>query len=153
MALGSVTELEIFTAVKARIVAAGGWFATPDLAIHFGRRAPNADDKPYVVVAVEEQDDPDIESDGAVAQKFLVEILALANGPSDAESAAAAVMALDPVWTASSPGLTLTDTDRGVVAAVPKSGKLRLLERLKAGKDEYTATRRWDVWTGALLGV
>lgn len=158
MALGAVTELEIFTAVKARMTAAGGWFATPDLKFHFGRRPPNANptdpEAAYVVVAVEEQDaDDNVESDGAVAQRFAVEMAVRAVGAEDAELANAALITLDPRWDASNPGLTLTDTDKGVVGVMPKSGKLRLLERLQAGSDQYTATRRWEVWTGALIGV
>lgn len=151
MALGAVTELEVFAAVKARIVAAAGWFT--GVPIHFGRRAPNAAAAPYVVVAVEEQDGDDIESDGAAAQRFLVEIAVRSTGPEDAESAAAALVSLDPRWNASDPGLTLTDTDKKVNACQPRSGRLRLIEKLKSGKDQYIVSRRWVVWTSAFIGT
>lgn len=153
MALGAVTELELFTAVKDCLLAAEGWFATPGLFFHFGRRAPNADDTPYVVIAIEEQEDPDVESDGAAAQQFLVEILAVASGPLDAEAANTAMTALSPAWNSTDTGLTLTDTDKTVCAVYRKSGRLRLLERLKAGSDQYSVALRWRVDTAALIGA
>lgn len=152
--MAAVTELEIFTAIKAKIAAvANGWLAGKR--VDFGRRPPNGTNPPYVVIAVEEQDDEDIESDGDVAQTFIAELAAKSVGPDDAEDASLAVAQLDPTWTdASDGGVTLADTDHGVVAVIPKSGRLRLIEPLRdGGQDQYTATRRWEISTAALVGA
>lgn len=150
--MAAVTELEIYTTVRAKAIAAGGWFATAGLKFHFGRRPPNADTPPYMVIAVEEQDEPDTEADGETMQKFMVEMAIRAVGPDDAEAASAALPSLDPKWGADT-GLTIDGAYREVTGVTPKSGKLRLLEPLQAGEDQYTATRRWEVWTSAFLGA
>lgn len=152
MALGAVTELDVFTAVKAKLAAAGGWFASEGVKYHFGRRPPNANDAPYVVIAVEEQESDDVESDGAIAQKFTVEIAVQTVGPADAEAATALLVTIDPRWGARNHGVNIEDTDKGVVAVVPKRGGLKLIEPLKAGEDQYAATRRWEVWCAAMIG-
>lgn len=153
MALGAVTELEIFDAVRRKLVAVGGWFALESVAYHFGRRAPNAVEPPYVVIAVDEQDDGDVESDGAIAQRFAVEIAVRCVGPDGAEAATALLVQCDPRWGATSHGVNITDTDKAVCAVMPKRGGLKLIEPLKGGEDQYAATRRWEIWTAAHIGV
>lgn len=154
MALGAVTELEVFTAVKAKLAGVGGWFATEQVKFHFGRRPPNAAPPPYVVIAVEEQDADDFESDGAVAQKFMAEIAVRAVGPEDAEAAMLLLVQCEPRWYLSDHGVDLADTDKCVVpgGVMPKTGKLRLIEPLLAGEDQYTLSRRWEIHTAALIG-
>lgn len=151
--MAAVAEIEVFTAIKLKLAVATGWLSGKT--VYFGRRSPNGANPSYVVVAVEEQDTDDIESDGSIAQRFLCEMAVKSVGPDDAEDAALAVTELDPTWTLEGDGgVTLTDTDHGVVAVVPKSGKLRLIEPLRdGGQDQYTATRRWEIHTAALVGA
>ncbi len=152
--MAAITELEVFTAIKAKFSAvAEGWLLGKP--VYFGRRSPNGTNPPYVVVNVEEQDADDIESDGAIAQRFLCELAVKSVGPNDAEDAAIAVTELDPSWTADGDGgVTIDAPDHGVVAVVPKSGKLRLIEQLRdGGQDQYAATRRWEISTAALVGA
>lgn len=148
-----VTELEVFTAVASAIgTATGNWLQGKD--VYFGRRSPNGANPPHVVVAVEEQENEGPDSDGDCQQVFVVEIMAKAVGPDDTASMNEAIVELDPVWSSDSPGLTLADTDKGVTCVVPKPGKLRLIEQLRdGGQDQYTATRRWEVRTAALIGA
>lgn len=153
MALGAVTELEIFAAVKANLVTVGGWFTLENVAYHFGRRAPNAAEPPYVVIAVDEQNSDDVESDGAIAQRFTVEIAVRCVGPADAESATALLVQCDPRWGANPPGVNIADTDKAVCAVFPRRGGLKLIQPLKGGEDQYAATRRWEIWTAAHIGV
>lgn len=152
----AVTELEIFTAVKATIAAANGNWLSQD-AVYFNRRPPNSAltaGASYVVIAVEEKDeDPDVESDGAVSQCFAVEIAARVNGADDANEATPALVELDPLWTDTDAGIDLGIADHGVNHVIPRTGRLRLIEPLRSGDDQYTATRRWDVYTAALLGA
>lgn len=153
MALGAVTELEVFTAVRAKLASVGGWFASEAVKFHFARRPPNAADAPYVLIAVDELDSDDVESDGATAQRFAVEIAVLAVGPEDAESATALLVACEPKWYAADSGVTISDTDKGVTGVMPKTGKLKLIDPLIGGEDQYTATRKWEIWTGAHIGA
>ncbi len=155
---GAVTSLELFTAIKAKVAAQAGVLAT--MPVHFGRRPPNAvrpvtgNDTPYMIVAIEEHDDAEVESDGAVAQIFDVEMAIRTVGPDDAAAANAALVALDPAWYSNAHGVTLTDDEKRVVGVLPKTGKLRLIEPLKdGGQDQYSATRRWEVHCGASLGA
>lgn len=148
----AVTELDVFTAVRAKLLAAGGWFAAESLKFHFGRRPPNAAEPPYAVIAVEEAEDNEPESDGAVAQKFAAEIAIRAVGPEDAQAATAALVAAEPRWHLPH-GMTLPGADQSISGVMPRSGKLRLLEALMAGADQYTAARRWEIHTAAFIGA
>lgn len=155
--LGQITPLDLFTAIKAKVNAQTGLLAT--MPVHFGRRPPNAvltsgANTPYMVVMIEEQEDADVESDGAVAQIFTVEMAIRTVGPDDATAAIDALVKIDPRWTTNSHGVNLADTDKAVVGVLPKHGRLRLIEPLKdGGQDQYSAFRRWEIHCAALIGV
>lgn len=148
----SVSELDIFTSARAKMLLLGGWFAAEQVKFHFGRRPPNAAGPPLVVIAVEESTDPDVESDGGVEQKFDVEIAVYAVGPDDAAAAAAQLATIDPRWYSADHGFTLPGTDQSIVAVYPKRGSLRLIEPLRGGEDQYVAKRRYEFQTAAQTG-
>lgn len=149
--MAAVTELQVFAAVRDKLLNAGSWVSTKP--IHFGRRPPGSAVPPYTVINVSEDTDADVESDGAAGQEFAVELAVKAVGPEDAQDAIAAVTALDPAWPATDTGLTLAGTNQSVVAVLPKTGRLRLIPPLASSNDQYDAVRRWKITTAALLGA
>jgi hypothetical protein len=138
--------------VRTKLLTAGGWFASEQVKFHFGRRPPNSDPPPYAVIAVEEIGEPEVESDGAIQQQFAVELALKCVGPDDAEAAIAQLVSLDPRWYSQDHGYTLTGTNQDVIDVIPKLGRLRLIDPLRGGEDQYDAVRRFEVWTAAQTG-
>ncbi len=131
--------LDVFAAVRPVLVALGGWWATAT--IHFGRRPPNGAMPPYVVGNVDETKPAVVESDGAAVQEFALEIVGRSVGPDDAAAMNEQFPRFDAPASNPSGGIDLTPCK--VTLVTPDGSRLKVLNELVEGNDQYAVGRRW----------